>query len=142
MAKRSKQQTMYQPSQQLKRRPPAGKSPAGKAAGKAVTNKSTSRPVSKQVGPGAARAYNRPISSAALAPAGANPLLVRIAAIVIALAAAIGGTVWALSLKGAYGASQVAGLILLGLLAVSAIAVAVRTEDIVSRAVMYMKRLK
>ncbi len=137
MAKRSKQQTMYQPSQQAKRRPPAGKSPAGKAS-----NKSTSRPVSKQARSGAVRSYNRPISSATRVPAGINLLLVRIAAIVVALAAVIGGTVWALSLKSTFGASEITGLILLGLLAGLGIAVAARTEDIVSRAAVYMKRLR
>ncbi len=138
MAKRGKQQMMYQPSQQLKRRPPAGKSTAGKAA----ANKSTSRPVSKQSGSGAARSYNRPISSAPRVPAGTNLQMVRIAAIVIALAAVIGGTAWALSIKGAYGTSVVAGLIFLGLIAGLSIAIAVRTEDFVSRAAIYMKRLK
>ncbi len=138
MAKRGKQQMMYQPSQQQKRRPPAGKSPAGKAA----ANKSTSRPVTKQVRSGAARSYNRPALSAPRVLAGTNLLLVRIVAIVVALAAAIGGTAWALSIKGAYGAGEVAALILLGLVAGLGIAIAVRTEDIVSRAAMYMKRLK
>ncbi len=138
MAKRSKQQTMYQPSQQLKRRPPAGKSTTGRAA----ANKSTSQPVSKPARSGAARSYSRPIPSVPRLPAGINLRIIRIVAVVVALVAVIGGTAWALSLKGAYGANEVAGLIILGFLAGLGIAVAMRTEDIVTRAAMYLKRRK
>ncbi len=136
MSKRSKQQTMYQPSSQLKRRAPSGK-PAG---GKSAANKTTSRPVSKQGSAGTARSFSRTPADAPRQAAPTNLLTVRIAAIVVALAAVIGGTAWALSMKGSYATAEIIGLIVLGFVAGISIAVALRTEEIVIRLAKYLRR--
>jgi hypothetical protein len=70
----------------------------------------------------------------------AGVMTVRIAAIVIAAASVIGGSIWALSLRGSYGTAEVAGLIVLGLLAGLGFAAALRTEEFIARVAKYTRR--
>jgi hypothetical protein len=122
MAKRNTKQGMYQQRQaQPKRR-----SPAGKSASKASRADSP-------------RSYSREAPPAPRAPARANLLTVRIAAIAIAVAAVVGGVAWMVSLKGAYSGAQVAGLIVLAFLAGLGIVVAIRTEQVVSQVAKIMR---
>ena len=119
MSKRNTKQAMYQPrSPQPKRRTPAGK-PASKADRASGARSSTSRPA--------------PAAQRGSARADANMLLVRIAAIAVVVAAIAGGTAWAISLKGAYGTAELVGLIVLGFLAGLGLAVALRTEQVVTQ---------
>jgi hypothetical protein len=82
-------------------------------------------------------ASNRPTSREMARP---NMLTARIVAIVVAVAAVAGGILWALSIKGSYGAWQIVGLVVLGFLAGLSLLIAVRTEDVVTRALKYMQR--
>ena len=126
MAKRNTKQGMYQQrSAQPKRRAPAGKnaSKQARASGTSSSGRSAS----------GARSFNRSVQPSSPIAARPNLLMVRIAAIVIVVAAIAGGTVWALNLKGSYGAAEIAGLIALAFLAGLGLAVAVRTEQIVAR---------
>jgi hypothetical protein len=129
MSKRNKQQSMYQPAGQSKRRT------TGKTNGK--TN---IKPV-RSSGSGT-RAYTR---SAPPLPKAANQWnlrIVRITAIIIAVVAIVGGIAWASSIRnglGSFTPIQIVGLIALGFTAGLAIAVAFRTDEIVAR-VIKMRR--
>ncbi len=126
MAKRNTKAAMYQPRQpQPKRRAPAGKS--------------ASKSMSKSARASSSRPSARPAQPAPRTPVWASLLTVRIAAIVIAVAAVAGGVAWAISLKGNFGAPEVIGLILLGFLAGLGLAVAVRPAQVVANVAKIMK---
>ncbi len=138
MSKRNKQQMMYQPqtSRQAKRRPVAKGAASNKAraGGKSAAAKSGGQSA-------AARSLPRAEQTAApRLPVWASLMTIRIAAVVIAVAALAGGVAWALSTKPPYAPGLIIGLILLGLLAGLGIALAVRTEEIVARVAKWMPR--
>lgn len=85
----------------------------------------------KSKGGGSARAYSRPAQTPQHTAAAANVMPVRIAAIVVAAAALIGGTAWYMSLAGSYETAEIIGLIALAFLVGLGLAVAVRTEEII-----------
>lgn len=120
MAKRNTKQGMYQQRQ-------------AQPKGRASSGKSASASASKSARASSVRSYNRTAQTAPSVPAGANPLIVRIAAIIIVVAAVVGGIAWAMSLQGNFGAAQIVGLIALGFLAGLGLAVALRTEQIVTQ---------
>jgi uncharacterized protein (DUF4415 family) len=127
MAKRNTKAAMYQPrsAQQPKRRAPAGK-PVSKSTSKSA-RVSSSRPSA------------RPAQATPRTPVWASLLTVRIAAIVITVAAIAGGTAWAISLKNNIGVSEAIGLILLGFLAGLGIIVAMRPAQVVASVAKIMR---
>jgi|WetSurMetagenome_2_1015567.scaffolds.fasta_scaffold519234_1 hypothetical protein len=125
MSKRNTKQGMYQQASTAKRRTP-GARPNAKSAKSKTSGSNAS----------GARSFNRPAQPEPRVTTQASLLTVRIAAILIAVAAVLGGSAWALSIQnsqGSYGAWQITGLIVLGFLAGLGIAVAIRTKELVAR---------
>jgi hypothetical protein len=69
-----------------------------------------------------------------------NVQAVRIAAVVVAAAALLGGIAWAVSAQGSYGTGVILGLGVLGLLAGSALVTALRTEEVIRRVNRFYRR--
>ncbi len=134
MSKRNTKQGFYQRTAPSKRG-----TPAGKIKSKRGGNGKTSGARNAGAQSGSARSYNRSAPAAPRVPVRASLLTVRVAAILVTVAAVTGGLAWALSIKGSYGIGQIAGLIVLGFLAGLGIAFAIYTNDLVARVAKLMR---